>query len=125
MNIEGAVVESITVDSTHEVYLNLKDGRKVHLELFGDCCSGSYFTDTKQFDELIGATIQEVEERWGKSDNNLPEPDGDDIKWHFLVFTTNKGHITIDWHNDSNGYYDGTLNMNVLPASVSSKTDGT
>lgn len=90
----------------YRVVLPFEDGRKLTLYLDADCCSNSYFTDLKQFDELIGATIQEVEERDGDTTN-----DGE-TAWHFLVFTTNKGHVTIDWRNDSNGYYDG----NVVPS---------
>lgn len=31
------------------------------------------------------------------------------IRWAFLVFETDRGHATIDWRNDSNGYYSGNV----------------
>lgn len=102
-----------TVVKTRGETLYLDDGNKLHLELYGECCSQSFFTDLKQFEELEGAKILNIEEREGQSDNNLPEPEGDVISWHFLVFTTDKGHVTIDWHNESNGYYDGSLTASV------------
>lgn len=33
--------------------------------------------------------------------------------WYFLVFFTSGGHVTIDWRNDSNGYYAGTICLSV------------
>lgn len=110
--IVGATV--VALEDTKDMTLVLGDGRRVMLTLTGECCSSSSFTEPKQFDELVGATILAAEDRHGQSDNNLPEPEGADvIAWHFLVFTTNKGHITIDWHNDSNGYYDGDLTVEI------------
>jgi len=109
----GAKITSVDVQGA-DADVELSGGSTIRMHLDGDCCSSSRFTDPKQFDELVGATIIEVEERFGQSDNNLPAPEGSDvISWHFLVFKTDKGHVTIDWHNDSNGYYDGTLSCEV------------
>lgn len=111
--LSGVVVKGFEVkDDASEVILVLEDGRRVYLTLEGDCCSTSHFTDPKQFQDLVGTTIHTVEDREGQSHNNLPEPEGAcSISWHFLVFTTSAGHVTIDWHNDSNGYYDGSLSV--------------
>lgn len=101
----GKVVTQVVDDTLH-----MSDGLVIELELTADCCSSSEFTDIAQFKELEGATILNVEDRDGKSDNNPPDPtDADVLSWHFLVFTTSKGHVTIDWRNDSNGYYDGSV----------------
>jgi hypothetical protein len=109
--VRGAVVTAVEKQTVQkedqpdidQVILTLADGRTLWLALDGDCCSHSYYADPKQFDELIGATIQQIEERDGK------EEQGGEVSWHFLVFTTDKGHVTIDWRNDSNGYYDGSV----------------
>ena len=108
------VVTKVEVSSTpHEwkdrnldaVVLVFDNGQRVSADLHGDCCSSSSFTDAKQFDELVGARIRSVEEREG---GEVGRGEWDDVrKSHFLVFVTDKGHVTIDWHNDSNGYYDG------------------
>lgn len=89
------------------VLLDLSDGRKLELSLDADCCSNSYFTDVTQFAELAGRTILEAEERDG--DGFEEKNSGNSIRPHFLVFKTDGGHVTIDWRNASNGYYDGTL----------------
>lgn len=93
----------------HEVTLYLDSGKAVGIGLEGDCCSSSYFTPEgfAAFEELRGSTILGVEERSGETET---APGGDDTRaWHFLVFETSRGHVTIDWHNDSNGYYDGYI----------------
>jgi hypothetical protein len=91
--------------SDEAVVITFDDGTKRLLWLEADCCSHSFFTDVNQFDELLGATIQNVEERDGEVEGDKYA--GDVKAWHFLVFETNKGHVTIDWRNESNGYYDG------------------
>lgn len=107
---KGKRVVRVDFDAERTV-LHLNDGNRVSLRLEGDCCSSSYFTDAAQFQELVGALIGYVEER-GERDGMTPETyPGDDgeTKWSFLVFVTDRGHITIDWRNDSNGYYFGSL----------------
>ncbi len=94
-----------------EVTINFESGPSLKLELEGDCCSKSFFTDLGQFEELIGSTITNIEQRDNEKRTVQLEEDEwvhDSVQnWHFLIFTTDKGHVTIDWRNDSNGYYDG------------------
>lgn len=106
--VRGRTIKSVAqVDD--DVVLELDRG-KLTLRLTADCCSTSYFADVKQFDPLVGATIFDLEERdLGEVEN----PESECTKAHCLVFTTNRGHETIDWRNDSNGYYDGTVIMTV------------
>jgi hypothetical protein len=92
------------------------------VEVAGSCCSESYFPDPKQFYELVGHTINTAECRDGYSTDTSKEEAAksctqEDTDWHFLVFTTDKGHTTIDWRNDSNGYYTGTLKVTFTPCS--------
>lgn len=107
--VKGKKVVSITAGQEPDV--NFEDGRRLHLRLDGDCCSSSYFTDLEQFNELIGATIQNIEERDGESvlAKTKTLTSVANVSWHFLVLETDKGHVTIDWRNDSNGYYDGSV----------------
>lgn len=90
------------------VYLTLEDNKRVVLRLEGDCCSRSYFKDDAELRALVGAgkiTSAELRELGAlESDTG-----GDVTRCHALVITTEKGSFTIDWRNDSNGYYDGTL----------------
>jgi hypothetical protein len=104
----GLTVENV---DTSVPKLLLSNGKTLVLELEGEAGSGSTYTDPDQFKELLGAKIQSIEERTGPAD--IPGRDYSDgqgadcVSWHFLVFKTDKGHVTVDWRNDSNGYYDG------------------
>ena len=114
--VKGAKVISVEGPS-----LRFEDGRELEFGLEGDCCSSSTFTDEDQFKELVGATIQSIEERDGASDlagRDYSVDYAECRSWHFLVFVTSKGHVTIDWHNDSNGYYDGWVIPNLTGEKV-------
>jgi hypothetical protein len=117
--------------------LFLDTGKAFAFDLEGDCCSVSEFTPEglEAFKELQGARVLAVEAREGGSvrddgslsalihgtppalerrtiDLAMRYPSTQDVDaWHFLVFTTDRGHVTIDWRNSSNGYYDGTCTM--------------
>lgn len=96
------------------VVLVLDDGRGLRLELDAECCSRSYFADVHQFDELVGARIQAIEEREGVGKLEPADGEGDRITPRFLIFTTDRGYVTVDWRNDSNGYYDGWVVPSLL-----------
>ena len=105
-----------TVISVNGATIYLADGRAFEFVLEGDCCSSSEYTPEglAAFAELLGRTITDVEERTDSSrEQEMREKYGEveSDKWHFLVFTTDRGHITIDWRNISNGYYDGTCGL--------------
>lgn len=94
------------------IVLKFEDGSKLKIDLEGDCCSSSYFSPEGLSDskELEGATIDAIEEV--ESGNHGPYDDGGDydcVSWHFLKIKTDKGDVTLDWRNDSNGYYDGWI----------------
>lgn len=122
--LEGARVSRVEPGDAATVTVWLEDGRGLRLALDGDCCSSSYYSDMAQFNELVGSTIRGVEERDGESRDGLDEDAKklekekgeyrDEVSWHFLVFTTDKGHVTIDWRNDSNGYYDGSVRPSIV-----------
>jgi len=118
--LDGKQVQSINASDDTQVMVKMTDGSSARFDLEGDCCSNSFFTDVKEFDELIGSVIQSVEQRSDLTPKTPERPGGrlvcrgaDCTSWHFLVFTTNKGHVTIDWRNESNGYYDGCCYLKV------------
>ena len=50
-----------------------------------------------------------------RSLGEVPSKEGEDsVSGHCIVFTTDQGHETIDWRNDSNGYYDGSASFNIV-----------
>lgn len=90
------------------IVLRLEDGRTVRLGLDGDCCSKSFFESPKEFEELVGETITSFEER------ETGHSTGAEEKYYCLWVTTDKGQHTFDWRNESNGYYGGSLSVEVL-----------
>lgn len=73
-----------------------------------DCCSYTWVESLDNVDALIGGTVAAVE------DIDMPELGYDHEEYDVLAFygcriTTDKGHCTIDYRNDSNGYYGGSL----------------
>ncbi|MDE2425647.1 MAG: hypothetical protein KGO96_07050 [Elusimicrobia bacterium] len=98
------VKETGSTRGTDAICLIMDDSTNILVVLDGDCCSGSYFEDKNQFDELIGSKITEVLEEEDRTEDNGA---WERIIWSFLKFTTDKGHVTIDWRNESNGYYSG------------------
>jgi hypothetical protein len=101
----GKTINSVEVGGSDAI-LGMTDGSTLTLKLDGDCCSYSVFHEPEQFDELIGATIQGIEERDSEREGQGDE-NSEETTWHMLCFITNRGHVTIDWRNESNGYYDG------------------
>lgn len=102
----------VSVDTTSDtIVLGLDNGTRVCIGLFGHCCSSSYFTDEslEEAQQLLEARIQDVEDVEGEGGYE----GGTRILWSFLKFTTDKGHVTLDWRNDSNGYYSGYIVLSV------------
>ena len=109
MRVTGRVVSAFALSEDGErADIHFRDGTRLDLVLAG-VCSRSYFHDAAQFRPLIGATIRSIEEReLGEVEN----PESECTRAHCLVFITDRGHETIDWRNDSNGYYDGYVVAN-------------
>lgn len=91
--------ESITFDL---------DNERLDYIAVGDCCSSSYIEsidDESVFDDSV---ILEVSVESGQAE----EVDEFDIhKWTFYKFKTTKGYATLSFRNESNGYYDGYLEL--------------
>lgn len=89
------------------VTLLLESGKEVQLNLQGDCCSGSYFEDNScdEMEGLVGEELRSIERASARIEDK--EVEYTVSKYHALKITTDKSSLTVDWRNDSNGYYDG------------------
>ena len=119
--LEGSRVSEVFVSSDTETMFLVTDKGIYRLDLDGDCCSETWFSDIYNFDALIGTigTIQEID---------LPDYDVDDGRTrqcedcaYGIEVVTDKGVSKIVFRNSSNGYYGGNLNQ---VAKVSSLPDG-
>ena len=109
----------VSVDhGTEEAKFLLSSGKILHVRLDGDCCSQSKFCpDEPAFHELVGKFITSVEERQsGREQEDRKNGFGvyESVRYHCLVFITPDEHVTLDWRNTSNGYYDGSVFVKIL-----------
>jgi hypothetical protein len=76
------------------------------------CCEHRYMTTDDKPSSLIGGILQRIETKdSGKADN-----DYDVHEWVFLEIATDKSFITIETHNEHNGYYGGfALSLRSFP----------
>lgn len=110
----GAVITSynMTSDGT-SITFNLLDRRPIRLDAKGDCCSYSWIESIDNPGALLG-TVQSVEDidmpDLGSIDS--PKHQGVDcVRYYGLKITTEKGDCVLDYRNDSNGYYGGSLTL--------------
>jgi hypothetical protein len=72
-----------------------------------DCCSESWIESIDAPENLIEAKILDIEEIPGGED--LPGTRQEYDQVYFLKIKTDKGYVTIDYRNSSNGEYGATL----------------
>jgi len=101
-----------TVYSEQLIEFTLDDGDILRYEAYGDCCSSSFIEDIDDLEVLQNATILEVDIESGESkENSLGEYTDCVSEWTFYKFKTTKGYATLSFRNDSNGYYNGHLEL--------------
>lgn len=106
------VIKATHVASTsyteESLNLTLSNGSKIEYRAIGECCSSSFIESIDDLSVLQDCTIFDVQIVEGES------KDVDDYsvhKWHFVKFKTSKGWATLSFRNESNGYYDGQLEL--------------
>ena len=93
--------------SEQTLRFNLK-GDAACFEAVGDCCSSSFIESLDNPEVFKDAIFESVESVEGEQ----KELDDFDVhKWTFYKFKTNKGMCTLSFRNESNGYYDGHLEL--------------
>lgn len=81
-----------------------------------DCCESVTVDDViGDLEDLIGSPILKAEEV-----TSTENPEGvskgyqDSFTWTFYHLATMKGHVTIRWYGESNGYYSESVNFNCI-----------
>lgn len=83
--------------------LTFSDGVKIKLTDEGQsCCESRYMTCDDKASDLIGGHLREISLRHSEIEE---EYGAHEIC--FVKVETEKGHITIETHNEHNGYYGG------------------
>ena len=108
----GKTITSYDIEESGDyIRFTMKDGSTVRLNTYADCCSHTWIESLDAPDALLGR-VQDVEEidmpHLGNIDGERHK-DVDQVQYYGLKITTNKGRCVIDYRNDSNGYYGGSL----------------
>jgi hypothetical protein len=101
----GQTITAITEDADRErVTLTLEDGREAALYHSQDCCESVQLEEViGDWNDIIGSPILIAEEVTNSEDN--PPEYAESFTWTFYKLATVKGHLTMRWLGESNGYY--------------------
>ena len=108
--LAGLKIFSTSFDDD-EITFTKEDGTNIIFQAYGDCCSQSFIESIDDHHVLQDCTILSVEEVEGESASNENDYTQECQKWTFYKFKTDKGYATLSFRNDSNGYYDGSLEL--------------
>jgi hypothetical protein len=104
-NLLGKVIVRIVgaVEGSESITFYCSDGSSYDMYHCKDCCET---VKVKQIDgdvsDLLNAEILMAEE---VSNSNNPDDDYESSTWTFYKFATLQGYVTIQWLDESNGYY--------------------
>lgn len=106
-NLVGKIIESIEMTSDQKAIKFKTTNGEVIAKVDGDCCSSTWIENIELPALGFPAKIISVD--------NLDMPDQGSpdeytlIQYYGCKITTDKGELIIDYRNESNGYYGGTL----------------
>jgi hypothetical protein len=117
----GRKILKVQLDA-EKVYLNfITDTGNATYGCFADCCSESWINHVNGVSELLGGTVQDVDEVDFFSLLNI-EPEATRQEYDRVLFhrvKTEKGWCSFEFRNSSNGYYGGSLDKeDTLPDDV-------
>lgn len=117
--MKGCVLSSVeTEEGGNRVVIALADGSRRVYEVEGDCCSTSWVEHLTVPPDIAGATVLRIEERpqYGMqaTEDQYAECKThrewlDVLKVYQTAIVTDRGEVVIEYRNNSNGYYGGSL----------------
>ena len=106
--LKGCTLEKIdgAFARSKEVIFTTTTGERYSMRHFQDCCETVEVEDViGDVTDLIGSPILEAEEVSSSKGNEPREGNSESWTWTFYKIGTIKGHVTIRWLGESNGYY--------------------
>jgi hypothetical protein len=98
--------EILDVVKTNEgIAILFPDNTAALFDVFGDCCSHSWVEDINKPYDVQGAKITKFEDKQLFSRNIH----GGERRYYSMDIETTEGTISVEFRNDSNGYYGGSL----------------
>jgi hypothetical protein len=89
------------------ITIRFTDGNEITGEAFGDCCSTTWL-ESIDLPANISGTLVSIEDI-GMPDQPYDEKDYECLQFYGVKITTSKGSAVIDYRNESNGYYGGSI----------------
>lgn len=108
------IIENVILEPRgEELKLIAADGQVCRIQLYGDCCSHTFFDEDAKLDvrDCLGHELKMLEEI-GEQPGREAYPDSDfSTAFYGLRIVTDKGDFVIPFRNESNGYYGGTADV--------------
>ena len=110
----GKTLANVENVGNEEIIFTTVGGEKYKLYHSQDCCESVTVEDIcGDLQDLIGSPILKASE----DTNSETNPEGvkpeyqDSFTWTFYNIATAKGHVTIRWYGESNGYYSESVDF--------------
>ncbi len=113
--LEGLIITAIE-STPDEIKFATKDGSVYRMCHHQDCCESVGVEDIiGDLDDLIDNPVLKAEEVTSRENPLGIEKDyQDSFTWTFYHIATIKGHVTIRWYGESNGYYSESVDFDKI-----------
>lgn len=103
--LKGLTLHKIDRHGDEELIFTTSDGLRFRMCHHQDCCETVELKEViGSLDDLVGSPILEAE--CVESERGEPKPEcAESWTWTFYKLGTTKGHVTLRWLGESNGYY--------------------
>ena len=113
----GKTLSEIVVSKDKEIITFIEDnGKKYEMYHDQNCCESVLVEDIcGELDDLIGVPIirasEDTNSETNPDDYKVASYGQESFTWTFYNIATAKGHVTIRWYGESNGYYSESVNF--------------
>jgi hypothetical protein len=99
-----------------EINIYTDKGEHYRMNHDQDCCESVEVEDIiGDVSDLLGCPILKASEDTSRQNpNGITKECQDSFTWTFYNIATEKGHITIRWYGESNGYYSESVSFNKI-----------
>jgi hypothetical protein len=109
--LKGKTLARIDRVGDDRVNFETTDGEMFALYHSQDCCESVNLTEViGDLNDLVDSPLLEAEETTGSNDGTHPDC-SESYTWTFYKLGTIKGHVTLRWLGESNGYYSESVSF--------------
>lgn len=105
-------------EGSDEVVFTCASGRRFRMHHDQDCCESVYLQDVVGgATDLLGVPLLVAREDTNRNETPVgitPPPFPDSYTWTFYNLATVRGHVTLRWLGESNGYYGESVDIDEL-----------